>query len=179
MALLEPGSEPARAIGCRCPDTARVDHADGTATYSRDPDCPLHPRAHSATYATDFRRAGRMERVRAVEKVTAAIRRCRFSYASEEQLQEGLAAALAEQGLDVEREVILDAASRVDLLVGRVAIEVKVDGAATAVLRQLRRYATSDRVDALVLVTGRARHTMPGEIDGKPVHVVKIFGAGL
>src|SRR5258708_35581089 len=73
----------------------------------------------------------------------------RFSYATEDDLQRGLAAALAGAGFDVEREVRLDNRSRIDLLVGRVGVEVKVAGAATSVLRQLRRYALSDRVDGL------------------------------
>lgn len=103
----------------------------------------------------------------------------RFSYASEDDLQQGLAAALTGHGWDVEREVRLDNRSRIDLLAGRVGIEVKVAGAAAAVLRQLRRYALSDRVDGLVLVTSRVRHQLPAVLEGKPLSVYLIAGRAL
>lgn len=103
----------------------------------------------------------------------------RFNYASEEDLQQGLAVALAAAGFDVEREVRLDNRSRIDLLVGRVGIEVKVAGAATSVLRQLRRYALSDRIDGLVLVTSRVRHQAPSKLEGKPLRIYQIAGGAL
>ena len=104
----------------------------------------------------------------------------RFSYANEYQLQEGLAAALSSRGWPVEREVRLGARDRIDLLVGSVGVEVKVAGKPDSVVRQLTRYAESDDIDALVLVTSRVRHLdLPALINGKPVVSVSLVGAGL
>ncbi len=90
--------------------------------------------------------------------VTEALGRRRFLAASEAELQAALAAALVEGGFDVRREVRLSGRDRIDLLVDRVGIEVKVDGASNAVLRQLGRYAAHPEVSALLLVTTDVRH---------------------
>lgn len=111
--------------------------------------------------------------------VADVLARSRFRFACEDDLQAGIAAALTVAGITVEREVRLDGHSRIDLLTDRVGIEVKTAGRADAVLRQLRRYADSDRVDALILVTTRARHRVPGVLNGKPVAVVSLAGAAL
>jgi hypothetical protein len=111
--------------------------------------------------------------------LTEALRRHRFNYSNEDQLQQGIAAALTAAGFDVEREVRLDGRSRIDLLVGRVGIEVKVAGTPDAVERQLARYASSDRIDGLMLVTSRPRHLIPQTINGKPVETVQLAAAGL
>lgn len=86
------------------------------------------------------------------------IRGCRFLWASEVELQRGIAAALEHAGLPVEREVRLNARDRIDLLVGRVGIEVKTAGAWRDVGRQCDRYLDSDMLDELVLVTAKAQH---------------------
>lgn len=112
-------------------------------------------------------------------QIAAAIRGFRFRYVREDDLQEGLAEALRSEGFELEREVRLDARNRIDLLVGRVGVEVKVAGRPDAVLRQLERYAESDLVDAIMLVTSRVRHRVPAELNGKPVTVVQLAGWGL
>lgn len=115
-----------------------------------------------------------------MELVEAAIRRHRFAYSNEAVLQEGLAQALEQAGLEVLREVRLDARSRVDLLVGGVAVEVKVAGSTAALLRQIRRYAAHDRVEGVLVVSGRVRHLrLPTAVCGKPVRVVTLAAAGL
>ena len=112
--------------------------------------------------------------------VIRTIRGCRFRYADEDQLQEGLTAALRAAGFEPEREVILSPRDRIDLLVDRVGIETKVAGRRDALRRQLERYAESDRVDVLVVVTNRVRHLrLPIEINGKLVIVVTLAAAGL
>lgn len=114
-----------------------------------------------------------------LDQVLDAIRGHRFRYSDEEELQEGLAAALASVGLEVEREVRFDKGSRIDLLVGRVGIEVKVKGGVAEVLRQLCRYAP--HVDELVLVTIKASHRsyLPDEVEGVPLTVEFIAGGAL
>lgn len=111
--------------------------------------------------------------------VVAALRRCRFRFANEAQLQAALAGALAAAGFPVEREVPVGG-GRIDLVVGRVGLEVKVAGARAQVLRQLRRYADPSRLDALVLVTTRARQLdMPADVAGVPLEIVELVTNGL
>ena len=105
--------------------------------------------------------------------VVAALRRLRCRFADEDQLQAMLTAGLCALGFDVEREVPLARGERIDLVVGRTGIEVKITGQTSSVARQLRRYATSERIDDLVLVTSCPRHAfVPRRIDETPVHVV-------
>jgi hypothetical protein len=105
------------------------------------------------------------------------VRVCRFHYRDEDQLQQGLAAAFATTGLPVEREVRITPKDRLDFLVGRTAVEVKVAGQPESVLRQLQRYAASDRVDDLILITTRARHcSLPAVVGGKRLTVLRIGG---
>lgn len=111
------------------------------------------------------------------QRIASAIKAARFRYAGETRLQEGIAGVLAEAGIAAEREVPLNPRDKIDFLAGGTGIEVKIAGQPDDVTRQLRRYAGSDRVASLVLVTTRARHrSVPREIGGKPVHVVWLSG---
>ncbi len=102
-------------------------------------------------------------------------------YNNEAELQAEIAAALADAEVEARREVVLsDGSSRIDLLAGRVGIEVKVAGARDAVDRQLARYAKCEEISALVLVTTRAGHGVGRyELEGVPVFVCSLIGAGL
>jgi hypothetical protein len=110
-----------------------------------------------------------------VGEIAGLIRGFRFSYTSEEQLQAAVAGAIRSQGLDVEREVTISPGCRIDMMVGRVGVEVKVHGPVSSVSRQVARYLESDRVDGIVLVTTRVRHLRIGS-PGKPVEVVTLAG---
>ena len=62
---------------------------------------------------------------------------------------------------------------RIDFLVGRIGIEVKTRHSRADVLRQLDRYAQSEMLDSLILVTTRAQHRdAPESIRGKPLALV-------
>jgi hypothetical protein len=112
--------------------------------------------------------------------IASVLRGYRFRYADEERLQEGIAAALVSAGFSVEREVRLDRYCRIDLLVGRVGIEVKVAGREDEVQRQAGRYLQSDLIDGLVLVSSKVRHVrVAKELNGKPVEVVSLAGHSL
>ena len=111
----------------------------------------------------------------AVEEIAAHISRHRFVYADERQLQEGLA-ALLEPDHVVEREVRLNARDRLDLLVDdTLCIETKIAGTPRSVRAQIDRYAQHPDVKAILLITSRVRHSLPREINGKPV-VVAMLG---
>lgn len=114
------------------------------------------------------------------EKIISILRACTFSYQSEDELQQGIFQALTEAGISSEREVKLTAHDRIDFMVGKIGIEVKVDFSAAAVVRQLHRYAQLPQIEALVLVTTRHRHCdMPETLNGKPVEVVYLLGSML
>lgn len=89
--------------------------------------------------------------------VAAVVRGYRFTYATERDLQDGIAEALERAGMKAEREAPLDGGrGRVDLLVGSVGVEVKIAGGRSEVAGQVTRYLAA--LDGLVLVTGRATH---------------------
>jgi hypothetical protein len=104
----------------------------------------------------------------------------RFTYRDESQLHDGLAALFAAHQVPVQREAQLSGSDRIDFLAGRVGIEVKTHGQPAAVARQLQRYAGSDRIDALVLVTAVARHSrLPATLGGKPVLLASLLEGAL
>ena len=113
-----------------------------------------------------------------LEKVLGVLRGHRFRYTNEDELQEGIAAALAVGGLSPLREVRLSDRDRIDLFVDPVGIEVKVAGSQTHPWGQLKRYAEHDAIQSLVLVTNRS-YTLPEEVGGKPLRVVSLAGMGL
>lgn len=100
------------------------------------------------------------------------------SYRNEEELQSLLHAQLIAAGIHSEREVRLsDGRSRIDILAGRIGIEVKVKGSLADVRRQLSRYAATGDIDELVLVTTRsAHHRIPPTIAGVPLVLCSLVG---
>jgi len=115
-----------------------------------------------------------------VDVVVAVIAAHRFGHATEDELQEGLAEVLTRAGFSVEREARLSARDRIDLLVDRVGIEVKVGSSAGNVVRQLERYADSEQLDGLVLASSRRHHlAIPSALNGKPVVVVSLMAGAL
>lgn len=114
--------------------------------------------------------------------VMAALDGLQPTFTSEVQLQTAVADHLTDQGLDVVREVELSGADRIDLYLPgcSIGIEVKIAGSRADVERQLRRYAASPAIEALILVTSRAHHArLPLNIDGVPLRVHSLIGGGL
>lgn len=109
------------------------------------------------------------------DEVCAWLARFRFNYSNEDELQQGIVGALEANGWEPAREVRLGGAGRIDMLLGRIGIEVKVKGPKARVTEQLARYAACDELDALVLVTTRHRHRdAPLTLHGKPLHIVRV-----
>ncbi len=87
-------------------------------------------------------------------------------------------------GLAYLRELRLDARNRVDFFIHLpntthgIALEVKIQGRAIQIYRQLERYAQFEAVDEIVLVTNKSM-TLPQCCMGKPVHLVKLGVAWL
>ncbi|WP_345750093.1 hypothetical protein [Microbacterium rhizophilus] len=116
------------------------------------------------------------------EAICRALADARPTYRNEDDLQAAIADLLADADIAATREVRLsDGQSRIDLLAGRVGIEVKVGGGTSDVARQLARYAQCSEISALVLVTTRVAHShvLNEPTTDKPVFVCSLIGAGL
>lgn len=114
-------------------------------------------------------------------------------YTNEYDLQVAVHAALLDAEIPIHREHNLsDGRSRVDLwspagypqmkdaLEHGIGIEVKIDSSRADVVRQLTRYALCPEVDGLILVTTRSKHhRIPFTLNGKPVRLASLIGAGL
>jgi hypothetical protein len=98
----------------------------------------------------------------------------RLDLSTEGAVQRGLARLFEEDQVPYEAEVILAPSDRIDFLIGRVGIEVKIGHPRRAILRQLERYARSDRVDTLLLVSSAPFPSAGFELRGKPVHIVSL-----
>jgi hypothetical protein len=115
--------------------------------------------------------------VEALENLALLLRGFRFRFCSEDELQTGIANALARRDVLFARERVLSAADRPDFLVpcldGDIAIEVKTKGSFADLLRQVARYAEHERVKG-VLVVGSPRWIarVPDSIAGTPVRTV-------
>jgi hypothetical protein len=101
----------------------------------------------------------------------------RYDEATEADLQDGVTRVLSTATVPFEREVRIGRGDQIDFLAGAVGIECKIAGSLASVTRQLHRYALSNRVDALILVTTRLQLArVPDRLNGKPVHVVATMG---
>jgi hypothetical protein len=101
------------------------------------------------------------------------LRLYQVGHTCEEDLQAKIASALTSSSVPFEREVNLTPTDRIDFLVGKVGIEVKVKGSPTEVARQLNRYVQSDRIESLLLVTSKATHrALPSELNGKQIRLL-------
>lgn len=87
-----------------------------------------------------------------------------------------IAKNLVSEGISFEREVFVAKGSRVDFLVeGGVVIEVKKGKPnSKTVARQLERYASSDMVSEVILVSERGLVWHTSEANGKPVRYVSL-----
>lgn len=108
--------------------------------------------------------------------IAANLEQYKFSFANEWDLHNGVAQVLASLGLDFQKEVVLAPKNRIDFLVGKVGIEIKVDMSLAGVTRQLWRYADSEKIESLILVTTRHAHRgLPLEMKGKPIFIVYLL----
>ncbi len=118
-----------------------------------------------------------------LEQVLAALRRLRVPLQrGEYDLHALVGQALTEAGIAWAHEVPLAPRCRIDFLCGGVGIEVKRGKPERARVReQLRRYAGSERITALVLVTER-QIDLPDSLCGKPLAAVclnRLWGIAL
>lgn len=108
------------------------------------------------------------------ERLIRLIGSARVDLSTEAAAQRGLARLFEADGVPHEAEVTLSAADRIDFLVGRVGVEVKIGQPRRAILRQLERYAGSDRLDELLLVSSAPFPSGGFRAHGKPVFIVSL-----
>lgn len=109
--------------------------------------------------------------------LTEALRGYRFRFTDEKELQDGVASVLSSSGMHYAREYRLTETDRPDFWIPAegVAVEVKIKGSTSSVIRQLHRYAARPEVKAVVLVTSRMRHIVPDRMCGKQISTVVLF----
>lgn len=102
------------------------------------------------------------------------------TWTTETELQASIAETLKAAGLDPTREVVLSGGlGRVDLMVGKVGIEVKIAGSWQQLTRQAMRYTRAPEIGALLVITTKAAHAqnVPVQANGKPILTVFLNGA--
>ena len=110
--------------------------------------------------------------VYASTKVKGLLAGYRFDFSCESTLQQQLEQVLRSNDILFRREVVVSPKDRIDFLLdGGMGIEVKIQGAPSAIYRQCRRYCQSDLITSLLLVTGRSMG-LPETIEGKDCHVL-------
>ncbi len=110
-----------------------------------------------------------------LEGITGLLESFRFGARSESELQTAIAQAFEKHGVGFEREYRLSSEDRIDFKLGRIGIEVKVGGSNAALIRQVHRYAQSDELDSIIIITTRSRHRMPAEsVNGRTVVLVSL-----
>lgn len=108
------------------------------------------------------------------DQIIQALKGVRIPMNSEAEAQSGVEAALTRAGISFTPQVRLDAESRPDVMVGPVAIEIKVKGSRPAIFRQLERYSEHDEVHALILVSAVAWPFASGVINDKPFRLHRL-----
>jgi len=97
-----------------------------------------------------------------MNQIAKIIQSYEFVYQNETELQEQIESVLKDNDIPFEREYSLDKDSRIDFYLpeSKTGIEVKVKSGAAVVSKQLHRYAKSNQIDNLMLVTTRMDHVM-------------------
>lgn len=122
----------------------------------------------------------------AMNRIRAALSSYAFVPHNEAELQSQVSEVLASVlGVEVEREVVAER-GRYDIMVRvdgfAIVLELKVKGSANQVERQAQKYALTDGVDAVAVVTTKQRLasdiTASGarELGGKPFAVIALRG---
>lgn len=115
------------------------------------------------------------ETTEALVRLAEMFRAYRIDAGSEERLQAGIADVLETEKILFVREMSARGyRDRLDFFLTKhkIGLEVKVDGAQTAVVRQLMKYAEWECVEGLFLFTTRSKHIgIPVVLRHKPVQL--------
>lgn len=112
-------------------------------------------------------------------EIAALISRTPLVQSNEIAVQEKISELLTKHGVQHKREVVLGPGDRPDfMIVGGIAIEVKLKASKRAIYRQCERYCAYDQVKGLILVSATAMG-FPEEIHGKSTWVASLGGGWL
>jgi len=114
---------------------------------------------------------------KATRRVIDLIARSRLPMSDEKALQGAIECLFLDNGIAIEREAKVEGGV-IDFLAGNVGVEVKIEGPAREVHRQLARYAADPRIEHMVLVAAFPC-AMPPVIGGKPCTIVNLGRAWL
>jgi hypothetical protein len=106
-----------------------------------------------------------------LEALRSHLSQFRFFYSCELEIQVAIGQLLQTAGIPAQREFRLSEKDRLDFFIDGLVIEVKIGGSAADVMRQVARYAEHEKVQGVLLVTTKARHTLPDTFNGKPLLV--------
>jgi hypothetical protein len=108
-----------------------------------------------------------------IERVSRALCNLGSVVTTERALQDRVRERLVALGVTFVEEHPLEKLGRLDFLVeARLVLELKIDGSAAAIIRQLDRYLAGEFDGALVVTTKRQHLVLPSMIRGKPVRAV-------
>lgn len=111
------------------------------------------------------------------ESIAALLVAFRFRGRAEADVQEAIAQILGDAFADqVQREVELGKENRIDFIVGKVGIEVKVGGSSIDVYRQVQRYASRPEIDSVIIASTKAAvlSDLPSTVGGKPLYLLHL-----
>lgn len=109
-----------------------------------------------------------------LEHLIVALKKYRFNYTNERDLQDGIQQVFETLDEPFEREYVLSKADRLDFYWPnqKVGVEVKIDHALSALTRQIHRYVQHEDIRGVLVVTGKLRlNAIPTEINKKPVYL--------
>lgn len=132
-----------------------------------------------------------MNHTMVMRRVTVALERYAFRYATEEQLHRGIVEVLEKEGLPFEHEKTVGENRYDFMLEAGVVLEVKMARSASQALRQIDRYVQATECSAVICVTtkpwklhaqttdergSRVAGGVIEELRGKPVRYVQVRG---
>lgn len=111
-----------------------------------------------------------------LDRLVSVLACYRYRYSSEAELQEGISDALKASEIEHKRECALGRPDRPDFLVGSLAIEVKINGSLSSLLRQISRYTKHTEVSG-VLVIGSPHWLplVPETLNEKPIRNLRLM----
>ena len=120
-----------------------------------------------------------------IETIESALAKYRLTFGDELTLQNQIEEIFEKEGIEFEREVVLDKASRLDFAIPFApgdwhvwALEIKIGGSVDSHLRQLKRYNGHPDVVGTILI-GTRPFALPETLGGKPVGMINIGGRRL
>lgn len=113
--------------------------------------------------------------------IVQSLHNSQFYFNTEKELQEGISQVLSAKKIPFEREFKLGDSGTIDFLIcGSIGLEVKTGGTWVGIIRQLMRYASSDIITSIILISRKSVFSkVPNILRRKPVYVVDLWKSAL